>query len=142
MSEEMPIISLWAPWANWVSLGWKRIETRTHARFRCLQGRRIGIHVTNKWDDTASAHAAEYLTYEQYSTSKEFLRIGGAIICTAFVRRFDLLNQLDSRDALIDCQHIERYGLFLEDIQQIEAIPCKGKQGIWYYPLTISPEKP
>lgn len=129
----MPIISLWMPWANWVALGWKTIETRTHRRFACLEGKRIGIHATAKWDESAIGVAADYLTDEQFSTSDRFLRIGQAIICTAFVRHFRQLTAEDSRDALIDCFNVQRYGLVLTDVQTIEAIPAKGKQGIWYW---------
>ena len=129
----MPVISLWGPWANWVSLGWKTIETRTHKRFVSLVGRRIGIHVTSKWDDTAIDQARPYLTEAQICTSQRFLKIGGAIICTAWVKRFDVLSAKDSARSLIDCGSVRRYGLFLTEIMTIPLIAAKGKQGIWYH---------
>lgn len=130
-----PVISLYPPWANWVALGWKKIETRTHTRFASLVGKRIGIHVSLKWDNAALELASEFLTEAQRSTSKNFLRVGGAIICTAFVDWHRELDPLDNKNALIDCTHITRYGLGLSDVQGIEAIPCRGKQGIWYYDI-------
>jgi len=133
----MPIISLWQPWANWVSLGWKPIETRKHERFKGLVGKRIGIHASLKWDKDAMTLAANYLTYEQYDATRNFLRIGGAIICTAFVREHRRLTPSDAHLALIECDN-KRFGLFLEDVQSIEAIPAKGKQGIWYAPAHIA----
>lgn len=133
MGERMPIISLWMPWANWVALGWKPIETRLHDRFKGLLGKRIGIHATTKWDDKAMEMAAPYLTYEQFEQTKNFLRIGGAVICTAKVAGVRWLCNTpgDERRALIEC-NTKRFGLFLEDVESIEAIPAKGKQGIWY----------
>lgn len=134
LRPETPIISLWQPWAEWVALGWKTIETRTHQRFKGLVGKRIGIHVALKWDDSAIEVAGEYLGSVRRGMTAGFLRIGGAVICTAFVREHRKLGPLDNTRALIDCTHITRYGLILEDIQIIEAVPAKGKQGIWYLP--------
>ena len=135
MSDMMPVISMYGPWANWVGLGWKKIETRTHERFKSLVGKRIGIHVTLKWDDGAIDAAREYLDAHQINLSCRFLKVGGAICWTAFVREHRELNSLDNKDALIDCTHVTRYGLFLEDVETVEAIPCKGKRGIWYWPI-------
>ena len=139
MSELVPIISLWMPWANWVSLKWKPIETRTHNRFASLVGKRIGIHCSLKWDDGAVDAARKYLTLDQIITTNRMLKIGGAIICTGLVKEFRKLMDADSPLALIDCGSVERYGLILEDVQTIEAIPCKGRQGIWYQELAVKP---
>ena len=134
-NELMPVISLWKPWANWVALEWKTIETRTHKRFACLLGKRIGIHCSMRWDDAAIDAARAYLTEYQIVQTNNFLRTGNAIICTALVTGFRELYPLDNQQALIDCTHVTRYGLILSDIQRIELIPCKGKQGIWYVPV-------
>ena len=129
---EMPIISLWNPWAIWVGLGWKTIETRTHQRFACLVGRTIGIHAALKWDDTAINAARQWLTDEQVRTTQRMLRIGGAICWTAEVFNFLPLGKMHEGRALIECQSVQRYGLFLTNVKAIEIIPCRGKQGIWY----------
>ena len=130
----IPVISLWMPWANWVSLGWKTIETRLHRRFSSLAGKTIGIHCSLKWDDTALDAARDFLSPDQVTATGQFLRVGGAIICTAEVQECRELDPLDNARALIDCTHVTRYGLILRNIQTIEAIPCRGKQGIWYIP--------
>ena len=135
-SKPIPVISLWMPWANWVSLGWKSIETRTHKRFASLVGKRIGIHASLRWDNGAINAARPYLTQVQVLRAEKSLRIGGAIICTAIVSDFRPLTEEDEQDALIECRSVQRYGLVLTDIRQIEAIPCKGKQGIWYQEVT------
>lgn len=49
----MKVITLWQPWATWVVLGWKTIETRLHPRFASLAGQVIGIHAGLKFDDLA-----------------------------------------------------------------------------------------
>jgi hypothetical protein len=132
MIERIPVISLWQPWAQWVSLGWKTVETRTHKRFANLQGKRIGIHAALTWDKTAFVAAHPYLTQQQFEQSATFLKLGGAIICTAFVAAHVELLSPDSKAALIDCASVKRYGLILADVRPIEAVPCAGKQGIWY----------
>lgn len=132
MIEKIPVISMWMPWAFWVSLEWKPIETRTHKRFAGLVGKRIGIHCSLKWDDAAIEAARNYMSLAQRIITNRMLKISGAIICTAFVKEFRKLTAADSQLALIDCGSVERHGLILEDVQTIEAIPCKGKQGIWY----------
>jgi len=125
---------MYSPWANWVGLGWKTIETRTHDRFKSLVGKRIGIHKALKWDDDALRIAAPYLTSIQQAARFGFLKVGGAICWTAYVKEHRRLCPCDAPAALIECE-TERYGLLLEDVQTIEMIPCKGKQGIWYYDI-------
>lgn len=131
----IPVISLYPPWANWVALGWKTIETRLHDRFKSLVGKRIGIHVGLKWDESAFRAASFFLDAQRMAISREFLRVGGAIICTARVRGVDWLTAKDSQAALIDCHSERRFGLFLANVHVIPAIACRGKQGIWYYDL-------
>lgn len=131
----IPVISLWTPWANWVSLGWKTIETRTHRRFKNLVGKQIGIHASLHWDKNAIEAARAFLSTEQIIQTKEFLKVGGAVICTVYVSEFRELGPFDNQGSLIDCTHVTRYGLFLRDVQTIEAFPCKGRQGIWHQEL-------
>ncbi len=132
-NETIPIISLWMPWANWVMLGWKTTETRLHRRLAGLAQRYIGIHATQKWDESAIDAARPYLTEEQLWETSTFLRIGGVILGTVYARCHGQLTDADSRSALIDCGTMQRFGLTLEQPTLIEAIPARGKQGIWYY---------
>ena len=129
--NKIPVISLHQPWGNWVSLGWKTIETRTHKRLSCLNGKTIGIHLALKWDSKWIDNAWNYLSENQIERTKRFLKIGGAIICVADVTGFRALNNDDSQKSLIECNSL-RYGLILNNIHRIEAIPCKGGQGIFY----------
>lgn len=129
--EEIAIISMWRPWANWVGLGWKTIETRTHRRFKSLVGQRIGIHCAIKWDKTAIEQAGQWLTPTQRALTLGFLQVGGCVSWTAFVAEGRDLTAADSGAALIDCGNVQRYGLVLTDIQTIEMVPMRGHQGIW-----------
>jgi hypothetical protein len=126
----MKVITLWQPWASWVALGWKTIETRTHPRFACLVGQRIAIHAGLKWDDTALTAAKDFLTATQRG-EVVWGRERGVIICTAYVAAHRELDSSHSKAALIDCGGTRRWGLFLTDVQVVKAFPVKGKQGIW-----------
>lgn len=134
-----PVISLWQPWAQWVVLGWKPIETREHPRFETLAGKRIGIHAALKWDKTAIHVARPWLTDEQFHETMEMFRTshhdGGKILGTVFVKEHRLLDPDDAPAALIECETL-RYGLILtEPIKFAEPVPCKGRQAIFHAAL-------
>jgi hypothetical protein len=134
--RKMPVITLWQPWAQWVAWGWKTIETRTHERFRCLEGYRIGIHAGRKWDVTGLHAAVTFLdAFRIQRTEEEFenrVKTGGRIIATARVARFSALGDIHAPKALIECT-TRRWGLFLEDIRPLaNPVPATGGQGIWY----------
>jgi hypothetical protein len=136
---KMPIISLWLPWAAWVVLGWKTIETRKHTRFKKLKGFRIGIHAANKWDKTALPAAYNYLTNEQIELTRTglfmHLPLGGKLIGSVLVKEEGMLNANHSAGALFDLGAVDkpRHGLFLTDPKKlVTPIPMKGFQGLWY----------
>jgi hypothetical protein len=137
--DRLPCISLWTPWANWVALGWKTIETRTHARFAKLVGHRIGIHYALRFDPAAFMSAYPYLTPAQRELSTDFLRVGGHVGCTAFVREVRWLTEADESAALIECRSVRRFGLFLENVKTLPVGDgVKGAQGIFYIPMPAS----
>jgi hypothetical protein len=129
----IPCITLWRPWANWVALGWKPIETRTHERFKSLVGKRIAIHAAQKWDNNAAVAANDYLDPVRHTGGDmlEYVKSAGLVLCTAFVKEHRRLTPEDAPRALIECD-TTRFGLFLEDIQKVEPpFAAKGSQGIW-----------
>ncbi len=137
----MTTITLWQPWASFIAYGWKTIETRTHDRFKNLSGEQIGIHAGKVWDKDWDELTDSYLNYDQRMITKELKKhfdsrssysVRGAIICTAFVKRANWLLTSHSYDALINC-NVNRFGLFLSDIQLIQPIPITGHQGAWNY---------
>ena len=135
---DVPIISLWQPWAQWLALGWKTIESRTHPRFASLEGKTIGIHAALMWDKEAIELASPYLTPAQIAQTEKFPRVGGSIICTATVSAHRVLLPSDAQRALIECTSIRRFGLIVSSVKPIEPIPAKGKQGIWYLKRTVT----
>lgn len=126
----MKAISLWQPWASWVDLGWKPIETREHNYFKSLVGQRILIHAAKKWDERAFRMAWNYLSPKQIHATQAFKGLHG-LLCTAFVKEHRYLHIKDSALALCACDN-NLYGLILEDIQRLKKpIAWKGSQGIF-----------
>ena len=130
----MKAISLHRPWADWVLLGWKKVETRTHARFRSLVHCRIAICAAKKWDDSAIFQARTWLTEEQIrlTEKRKAMPLGGCGICTVGVEYFlPTLHEAWQPDALIECRTL-RTGLVLANVQPIiPPIPIIGRQGIF-----------
>jgi hypothetical protein len=133
----VPALTLWRPWADWVMLGWKTIETRTHARLRSLgkQPTRLAIHAAEKWDEAALDAARPWLTEEQIQTTQTVIRqkpVGGHVLGTVLVVGFALLDERDEAQALIECRSVARYGLELVNPKPL-AVPLKmtGRQGIF-----------
>jgi hypothetical protein len=135
----MKVITLWQPWATFIRLGWKTIETRTHKRFFTLLNQTIGIHAGNKWDYDWKELAGDYLDSTQIHYIENVIKFGrGEILCTAKVYKVGYLTLEHSQPALIDCgfSYLERTGLFLKDITKLNPpIAAKGHQGIWEYKL-------
>ena len=139
----MKAISLWQPWATFVALKWKTIETRDHDKFKKLVGQRIAIHSARKID-----HAA-MLSTEKYRDMSVLDIRGlvacacenkGKILCTAtvFLAQWEgpcsicLEEDMEQR-AMCDVKG--KFLLFLEDIERVyPAVPFPGRQGIFNVP--------
>jgi hypothetical protein len=139
----IPCITLWRPWANWVALGWKPIETRLHDRFRSFKGRRIAIHAGQKFDWSAVKAAIPYLDDDRNAKARllGFPQTAGRIVCTAMVEDARWLDDGDSARALIDCGSVRRFGLVLADVREVpHALSeiVKGRQG----PFTVELPEP
>lgn len=141
----VPALTLWRPWADWVMLGWKTIETRTHARLRSLgkQPTRLAIHAAEKWDESALDAARQWLTEEQIQATQTTIRqrpVGGHVLGTVLVVGFALLDERDEAQALIECRSVTRYGLELVNPKPL-AVPMKatGRQGLFRVELPPQP---
>jgi hypothetical protein len=122
-------ITLYEPWASWIAMGLKRIETRLHDRFRSLVGQRIAIHAGAKFDRSAYAEASKYLPMRNLLVVEP---AHGKIVCTVMVNDFRNLGPADSAAALIDCAHTPRYGLLLGRPERLGCpVLAVGHQGIW-----------
>ncbi len=134
----MKTISLWQPWGSWVIHKHKPTETRLHNRFTGLKGLRIAIHATAKTSkageriDEARAAAVDFWDgVHDEAWDLDNLPFG-AVLGTGFVEDARLLTGADSKDALIDCANVQRYGLVLSDVFKFEEpIPARGAMGIW-----------
>lgn len=132
----MPVITLYQPWASWIMTGWKGIETRTHKGFRSLVGKRILIHAGKHVDLSNAAVHNPFLSKEELDYRPPHYHLTGQILGSAWAYEFRVLDENDSRDALIDCCSVIRYGLFLNEVLQLaDPIPVRGGMGIWYYDL-------
>lgn len=115
-------------------LGWKQIETRTHARFRGLAGKRIGIHAAEHWDPAWLDKARVYLTEEQIAYTRTMKTVGGGgrILGTVLVDEHRILTSHDAPKALIECSRITRFGLILRNPAPWSfPLITRGYQGIW-----------
>ncbi len=141
----MKAITLWQPWATWVVLGMKTIETRPHPKLSSLAGKRIAIHAGLKWDDDAFDLARPFLSAENEYYTASMVHSRGKIIGAVDVVGFrKMLVPEDSQRALIECVNIpfSRYGLILENPTVFdEPVPMKGSQGIWNWPTEMSEQE-
>ena len=136
MSNRITAITLHRPWALWVRMGWKPIETRLHARFACLEGSRIAIHAGLQWDKTAIVKAWPLLNAEQLAMTQQWESedaFAGQIVALADVRWASWLdaNPEASARAMIDCMETRRFGLALGEIEQVTSTKIKGFQGMF-----------
>lgn len=138
----MKAISLRQPWAAWVAMKWKKIETRTHDRFRSLEGQRIAIHATQKIDipQMANQHLPPMAMLQTENMARYIVMTRGRILCTAKVvrsqwlepGRCDLMEKW-TREAM--CDIAGKYLLFLDEIKPLrKALPFRGRQGIFNVP--------
>ena len=131
--EMLPVITLYQPWASWVMLGWKTIETRTHPMLRSLDGKPIGIYASAKIDEQAMETAKKYLDAKKLQRTYDFAMWCGYLLGTARVVGFKQLDGRDSQAALCDCDYIGMWGLLLaQPVPFDKPIKVRGHQGIWY----------
>ena len=141
----MKAITLHQPWASWVAWGWKTVETRTHDRFRCLEGQRIAIHASLRWDPMAYANSMDILEHRKLHYSANQLALAeskhqyvfGAVLCTCIVRAHHDYDEADEMEGLIHRDSDPMWGLWLRGVRQFNPpITAKGHQGIWNWEPT------
>jgi hypothetical protein len=137
----MKVISLHQPWATFVVMNWKTIETRTHQRFKNLIGERIAIHAAQHIDRN-EIRKNSYLQVHLFGGWEELDLIGrieaerGKIICTALVIKADwCLNAINhnewKRAAMCDIQ--DKFLIHFADIEPLlNPISFCGRQGIFH----------
>ena len=154
---KIPALTLHEPWATWIAVGLKTIETRTHDRYKSLIGKQIAIHAGQRFDKGAIKTAHDALlpdaSYNHHSptieTAIELLSKliaaarnprHGHVVCMSHIWATRWLSRDDSPDALIDCtpqnagsrECVKRFGFFLGETERVlDPTVYKGHQGIW-----------
>jgi len=136
----MKAISLWQPWAAWIALGWKSIETRTHGRFAQLKGERIAIHAAKKFDKDCTIIPRWLIDDRAERTyigrAVEMINeYQGSVICTALVDDVGWVRFPNKDwDRRACCSVNGMFCLFLKDIQLVWPIKVRGRQAIFEVP--------
>lgn len=142
MTQTMPAISMWQPWASLVGDRYKKIETRTHNRFISIGCQRVAIHAVGfpGWPEYNRRRAATFECLRRHWTEGEarayaFYREHphGCIVATAFIATHRWMTRADELDALCPCDPGRRAIVLANIIRFAEPIPAKGHQGIWYW---------
>lgn len=140
----MKAISLWQPWATFVTLKWKTIETRTHDRFKKLVGQRIAIHAAKTIDQNGILTLHKYRelnALDAQNLATYIVGNQGKILCTATIIQAEwawfpvFRHRHEELEKQAMCDIEDRHLLFLEDIKPVyPAMPFKGHQGIFNVP--------
>ena len=145
MTQPMPAISLWQPYATLIAIGIKPFETRRWKPPERLVGRRIAIHAAKR------VPSADDLQIVADACDKAYLlpdRLDyGAVVCTALLYGWYKVKQSPRGDRPGE---LSGYGSFWDDglgdysegrfcwhFSQIEPfdppIPAKGDRGFWQW---------
>ena len=153
----MKAITLWQPYATWIAMGWKTIETRDHERFRSLVGKRTAIHAGMYVDREAlkmGAFLARMRTRDHLCLNmlalQNFLTLmmlhRGKIACTAVIEHMvRAVGQRGDWSQLAMCDVAGKVCYFLKDIQPLaNPVQVKGGRGIFNVPdeMIIHPVNP
>jgi len=139
----MKAISCHRPWAEWLILNWKKLETRRHNRLRSLVGSRLAIHATATWDPLWFEIAYPYLTPEQVDWTVQMWdawQIGaqnGELLGTVMPVAHRRLTGVDEENRAALIWTGGKYGLFVVDPIKLKTpVPWRGKQ----YPFDVPDE--
>lgn len=136
----MKAISLHQPWATFIALKWKTIETRTHEKFKGLIGQRIAIHAAKKIDlsDFFTGRLPCQLEPEDAETLTALIRSHrGRVICTALVKNAtwamnDFFVEYNGWNARAMTEVRGKFCLFLDEIELLKKkVYIQGRQGIF-----------
>jgi len=116
-------LTLWQPWAWCVAAAGKRVENRTWKPPAARVGEWLAIHAGQKFDPTAARQLAELLGMEELPAAASRK---GAIVAVA-----RLVAVVDSSD---DPWFVGPVGWVLDEVKQIDPLPCAGAQGFWNLP--------
>ena len=148
--KTMKAITLWQPWATFIALKWKTIETRTHSRFKSLVGQRIAIHAgrtVDRWGIWFDFLPPDLDILKANNIETLITISRGTIVCTATITAARWAPNVDFMereewDRKAMCEVASKYCMFLEDIKPFnKKIPFRGSQGIFNVPDELIKEK-
>lgn len=128
-------VSLWQPWASFIAIGAKTVETRSWPAPQSIIGTRVGIHAakTLKGIDLARSNPdlwERYVELYRRSLDEPGLLPFGAIVATAVIEACVPVERLIPD--LFGDYSPGRYGWVLSGIEKLAApVPAKGRQGIF-----------
>lgn len=141
----MKAFTLWQPWATFIALGIKTVETRAHFNYRGTLWTTVAIHAAQTRAGMASGlaqaltflyrRAPEVWTAERMDElARQVDRERGLIVAEARVVKVDGMQPEDAEKALVP--HDPRLVSYhLEDVLRFpQPIPVRGAQGLWAVP--------
>lgn len=130
----MKVLSIKEPFASLISLGIKKIETRS---WKTNYRGEIYIHASltmNTIKDKNRKDKLLSLLPDNYNFKQ------GYIICKAYLKDCiymdeEFINKIKKEKVEYLCGHYEigRYAWVISDVKLIKEIPAKGKLGIWNF---------
>ena len=141
----MKALSLWQPWAQFIVLGHKRVETRSWpTRYRGD----ILIHATKSFPHEARDAADGSLEYLGGLKPDDLPRgvlvaFARLVDCVETGRFYETQRDLWAREEKFGNYMRGRFAWVLEDVVPIWVpVPAKGAQGLWEWPPPPTPDNP
>lgn len=145
MMGHMKAISLTQPWASLVSIGAKRIETRSW-RPSSAVGEDIAIHAAKGFPVDCRQLCDQTIFARALKRSWMQLPIG-AVIAVARVVSYDRTERMLASGELTAIEEAfgnygpDRFGWRFENIRPLSTpINCRGALGIWFLPADVARE--
>ncbi len=127
----MKAITLWQPWATFIALGYKKVETRS---WPTTYRGPIAIHAAKRRMTHYERERMAYLE-ARYRLNASYPL--GVIVCTATLTDCvrmtdDLIERQGYTELHLGDWRPGRYAWFLRDIKRLDPpVPARGAQGLW-----------
>jgi activating signal cointegrator 1 len=144
MSEKIPALTIWQPWATLIALGAKKFETRG---WQTSYRGPIGIHAAKKWDKETRGHCVLLRAYLEPFGVDPLALPRGCMVAVAELTDIWPTEELRPRlEASGQHQEIAlgnyapgRFGWRLQEIRPFpEPIPVRGAQGLWWWNFPVA----
>lgn len=145
----MRALTIWQPWASFLALGYKRIETRSWRQL-VMPGEVIAIHAAKRpepdrlYGPEYKARQAVQNSYGWEAGAKAF-PLGAVVALCTFDRIVGVaapdIAALSRRELALGDFSEGRYGWRVGSLAAMqEPIPCKGAQRLWTLPADVTNE--